>query len=119
VPEADVLAHGTADPLADVATQARLAAEFAARAAHPEPGENGTPGGRWGPVYGELLTFDDPETRLPAIDRLEGFLPGGPCLYRRVLVLARLTTAYPAWCYVSPRSPKWPRLVSGKWKAQE
>ena len=65
VPEADVLAHGTADPLADVATQARLAAEFAARAAqHPDPGKNGAPGGRWGPVYGELLTFDDPETHL-------------------------------------------------------
>lgn len=88
VPEADVLAHGTADPLADVATQARLAAEFAARAAHPELGENDAPGGRWGPVYGELLTFDDPETRLPAIDRLEGFLPDGPSLYRRVLVPA-------------------------------
>lgn len=27
-------------------------------------------------MYGELLTFDDPETRLPAIDRLEGFHPG-------------------------------------------
>ena len=40
VPEADVLAHGTADPLADVATQARLAAEFAARAATPSPGRN-------------------------------------------------------------------------------
>jgi len=26
---------------------------------------------------GELLTFDDPSTRLPAIDRLEGFHPGG------------------------------------------
>ena len=37
-------------------------------------------------VYGELLTFDDPEVRLPAIDRLEGFRPGGPSLYRRVLV---------------------------------
>ncbi len=34
------------------------------------------------------LTFDDPETRLPAIDRLEGFLPDGPSLYRRVLVPA-------------------------------
>ena len=49
VPEAAVLAHGTADPLADVATQARLAAEFAACAAHPELGENGAPGGRWCP----------------------------------------------------------------------
>ncbi|SHG33268.1 Gamma-glutamyl cyclotransferase, AIG2-like [Desulfacinum infernum DSM 9756] len=100
VPEADVLAHGTADPLADVATQARLAAEFAARAAHPELGENDVPGGRWGPVYGELLTFDDPETRLPAIDHLEGFLPGGPSLYRRVLIPVKLDkAALPAWLY--------------------
>ncbi len=29
--------------------------------------------GTWGAVYGELLSFDDPESRLPAIDRLEGF----------------------------------------------
>jgi len=120
VPEADVLAHGTADPLADVATQARLAAEFAApvcvadatgrRAVHPDPGETGAPGGRWGPVYGELLTFDDPETRLPGIDRLEGFLPlsacnaqagGGPSLYRRVLVPASIHgVIVPAWLYV-------------------
>jgi len=47
VPAADVLAYGTADPLADVATQARLAAEFVVRAAqHPDPGKNGAPGGR-------------------------------------------------------------------------
>ena len=106
VPEADVLAHGTADPLADVATQARLAAEFAARAAHPEPGENRAPGGRWAPAYGELLTFDDPEARLPAIDRLEGFLPGGPSLYRRVLVLAIIHGgAVSAWLYASGRPP--------------
>jgi len=105
VPEADVLAHGTADPLADVATQARLAAEFAARAVHPDPGENGAPGGRWGPVYGELLTFDDPETRLPAIDHLEGFLPDGPSLYRRVLVPVYAGGALPelSWVYVSAR----------------
>jgi len=77
------LAHGTADPIADVAKQARLATEFAAR---PELGENGAPGCRWGPVYGELLTLDDSETRLQAIDRLEGFLPDGPSHYRRVLV---------------------------------
>ena len=103
VPEADVLAHGTAGPLADVATQARLAAEFAARAAHLEPGENGAPGGHWGPVCGELLTFDDPETRLPAIDHLEGFLPGGPSLYRRVLVRlanSSVVSLSVAWAYV-------------------
>jgi gamma-glutamylcyclotransferase (GGCT)/AIG2-like uncharacterized protein YtfP len=52
-------------------------------------------------VYGELLAFDDPETRLPAIDRLEGFHPGGPCLYRRVLVPVQVNgTDLPAWLYV-------------------
>jgi hypothetical protein len=52
-------------------------------------------------VYGELLAFDDPETRLPAIDRLEGFHPGGPCLYRRVLVPVRINgTVLPIWLYV-------------------
>ena len=39
-----------------------------------------------GRVYGELLTFNDHETRLPAIDRPEWFHPGGLSLYRRVLV---------------------------------
>ena len=120
VPEADVLAHGTADPLADVATQARLAAEFAARAAHPEPGENGAPGGRWAPVYGELLTFDDPETRLPAIDRLEGFLPDGPSLYRRVLVPASTRgRRVLVWLYVEGASRRRParRLADGVWRA--
>jgi len=46
--------------------------------AHPERGENSGPEGRRGPMCGELLTFDDPETRARAIDRLEGFLPMGP-----------------------------------------
>ena len=69
--------------------------------------------GDWGPVYlsavpgtaqadGELLTFNDPSTRLPAIDRLEGFSPEGRCFYRRVLfpvsiILGSFTVA---WVYV-------------------
>jgi len=62
--------------------------------------KNGT-GAPWGRVYGELLTFDDPETRLPAIDRLEGFHPGGRCLYRRVLTSAQVHgIVLPAWLYV-------------------
>jgi gamma-glutamylcyclotransferase (GGCT)/AIG2-like uncharacterized protein YtfP len=89
----------------------------------PTPGrlpKKGT-GAPWGPVYGEILTFDlpaprlrqagDPESRLPAIDRLEGFHPlsacghaqagGGPCLYRRVLVPIRVNRGVlPAWLYV-------------------
>ncbi|HQC11698.1 MAG TPA: gamma-glutamylcyclotransferase [Smithellaceae bacterium] len=101
VPEEDILAVGTTNPLADVATQAHVTA----RMSNPEPTPDRLPkkgtGAPWGPVYGELLTFDDPETRLPAIDRLEGFHPGGPCLYHRVLFPVRAKkTVLPAWLYV-------------------
>jgi gamma-glutamylcyclotransferase (GGCT)/AIG2-like uncharacterized protein YtfP len=78
VPEEDILAVGTTDPLADVATQVRVVA----RMSNPEPTPGRLPkkgtGAPWGPVYGEILTFDDPVIRLPAIDRLEGFHPGVP-----------------------------------------
>jgi gamma-glutamylcyclotransferase (GGCT)/AIG2-like uncharacterized protein YtfP len=120
VPEEDILAVGTTDPLADVATQAHVTA----RMSSPEPTPDRPPkkgiGAPWAPVYGELLTFDDPETRLPAIDRLEGFRPGGPCLYRRVLVSAQANgTELPVWLYVvevtSNRSFK--PLPSGKWRS--
>jgi gamma-glutamylcyclotransferase (GGCT)/AIG2-like uncharacterized protein YtfP len=101
VPEEDILAVGTTNPLADVATQAHVTA----RVSNPEPTPDRLPkegtGAPWGPVYGDLLAFDDPETRLPAIDRLEGFHPGAPCLYRRVLVPVRINgTVLPAWLYV-------------------
>lgn len=101
VPEEDILAVGTTNPLADVATQAHVTACVS----NPEPTPDRLPkkgtGAPWGPVYGELLAFDDPETRLPAIDRLEGFHPGGPCLYRRALVPVQVNGAdLPAWLYV-------------------
>ena len=134
VPEADVLAHGTANPLADVATclradthrqaQARPAGHLASyhepmpdksagqriwtcqrharrvRRAMDGEHQSATVGG-WCPVYGELLTFDDPESRLPAIDRLEGFHPGGSNMYCRVLVPAITgETVVPVWLYV-------------------
>ena len=49
----------------------------------------------WGTVYGELVTFSDPERFIPPIDQLEGF----PHWYDRVLVPVRkadgiITTAY-------------------------
>jgi gamma-glutamylcyclotransferase (GGCT)/AIG2-like uncharacterized protein YtfP len=99
VPGGDVLAHGTPDPLVDVATQARLSEQLAS---YPEPALQNATAGDWGRVYGELLTFDDPETRLPAIDRLEGFHPGGSSLYRRVLFPVRTNGGnLPAWLYVA------------------
>jgi gamma-glutamylcyclotransferase (GGCT)/AIG2-like uncharacterized protein YtfP len=110
VPEEDILAV--------VATQAHVTA----RMSNPEPtpdrlSKKGT-GAPWGTVYGELLTFDDPETRLPAIDRLEGFHPGGPCLYRRVLVPVQVNGAdLPAWLYVSedPISGRLTPLGGSRW----
>ena len=56
VPEEDILAVGTTNPLADVATQAHVTA----RMSNPKPTPDRLPkkgtGAPWGPVYGELLT---------------------------------------------------------------
>jgi len=115
VPDGDVLAHGTLDPLADVATQARLSEQLAS---YLEPTLKSAAAGDWGCVYGELLTFNDPETRLPAIDRLEGFRPGGSSLYRRILVPVCIEhgKTLPAWLYVGPTVWKdMSFLPLGKW----
>ena len=114
VPGEDILARGTADPLADVATQAHLSGRV-----ESSPGrlpERAT-AGAWGAVYGELLSFSDPESRLPAIDHLEGFRPGGSSLYRRVLIRATVNgTRELAWVYtVETTRIKRCRIVSGRW----
>ena len=115
VPEADILAHGTADPCADVAAQACFDAEMAQ---HPDPRAKGRTRRGWGLVRGELMTFDDPEERLPSLDRLEGFRPDGPSLYDRVLVPVLLCEArLTAWAYVSSAESWGLRPVkSGCWK---
>ncbi len=114
VPDEDILALGTAEPLADVATQAGLS-DWVGSDPRPVPECAAT--GAWGAVYGELLTFDDPESRLPAIDRLEGFRPGGSSLYRRVLVPVTVNgTRELAWVYtVETTGIKRRRIVSGCW----
>jgi len=61
---------------------------------------------------------DDAENRLPAIDRLEGFHPGDPCLYRRVLVPVRTSGAeLPVWLYVGedPISKRFTPLGGSCW----
>lgn len=101
VPNEDILAHGTEDPLADLATQVLLSGQVAS---YPEPTLKSAAPGDWGPVYGELLTFDDPESRLPAFDRLEGFHPGGSSLYHRVMVSVWANRRiHPVWLYVAGR----------------
>ena len=114
VPGEDVLACGTADPLADVGTQMRLSGR---PGKHPRPVREGTEAGGWGAVYGEVLTFDDPESRLPAIDRLEGFRPDCRSLYRRVLVVASVSGCRElAWVYTLESTEiKHRRILSGRW----
>jgi gamma-glutamylcyclotransferase (GGCT)/AIG2-like uncharacterized protein YtfP len=98
VPPADVLARGGADPLRD----ARLQEEWRTRLASA-----GSDASDAGEVVGELLSFDDPETRLPRLDELEDFRASGGGLYDRVLVRVRVTRTgaiTPAWIYVAPAS---------------
>jgi len=113
VPDEDILARGTIAPSEDVATQARLARQVALRPSFP--GSAG-PGGRWGLVHGELLSFSDPEGRLPAIDSLEGYSPGKPCLYHRVLVpVAVGADTVISWTYVAAGKVSGRRIPSGRW----
>jgi len=120
VPEEDILAVGTIDPHADVATQAHVTARVSNLEPTPDRLPKNPTGAPWGRVYGELLTFDDPETRLPAIDRLEGFHPGDPCLYRRVLVPVQVNRGVlPAWLYVADTTGHrgFKPLPSGNWRS--
>ena len=81
VPVEDVLAYGTADPLADVATQAHLAERVGAL---PQDVPESATAGAWGAVFGERLTFDDLQN--PARPRPAGGIPpGGRSLFRRML----------------------------------
>ena len=104
VPEEDVYATGSADPIHDALEQQRLNDTGVRRPDSPR-------------VYGELFTFDDPEARLPALDRLEGFDPdGGPNLYRRVLVPVETAERahVAAWVYAIEK-PSGVHLPGGRW----
>jgi gamma-glutamylcyclotransferase (GGCT)/AIG2-like uncharacterized protein YtfP len=103
VPEEDIRAVGTVDPVRDTSVQKSLG-----------PAEVHLPDGPR--VSGELYVFDDPEDRLPALDCLEGFDPDGPGPYRRVLVPAETSggDGVLAWAYVTEESPGI-HLPGGRW----
>jgi gamma-glutamylcyclotransferase (GGCT)/AIG2-like uncharacterized protein YtfP len=103
VPEEDIHAVGTADPVYDASRQQSIGYAGVRLPDGPQ-------------VSGELLTFDDPEDRLPALDRLEGFDPGGPSPYRRVLIPAETSGGYGvlAWAYVTEGSSG-THLPGGRW----
>ena len=117
LPDTDILARGTADPQADVATQMRLSGRVEQ---YPRAVRETAVAGDWDVVYGELLSFDDPESRLPAIDRLEGFRPDGPSLYRRVLVPATVGGVRElVWAYtLEMMHIKHRRIRAGRWPEQ-
>ena len=104
VPEESIQAVGTGDPARDAEEQRRLG-----RAQVP-PME--------GPrVSGELFAFDDPESCLPPLDRLEGFDPADASShYRRVLLPVETNedSVILAWAYVVEKSSG-VHLPEGSW----
>src|SRR5919112_5573125 len=104
VPEESIRALGTADHAGDAEAQRRLG--------------NGPVSLLEGPrVYGEIFAFDDPGSRLPAIDGLEGFDPTDAANhYRRVLlpVGTKGSSGLLAWAYVVEESSG-TRLPKGRW----
>jgi gamma-glutamylcyclotransferase (GGCT)/AIG2-like uncharacterized protein YtfP len=68
-------------------------------------------------VFGEIFAFDDPESRLPALDRLEGFDPADATShYRRVLLPVETNegSVLLAWAYVVEESSGI-HLLGGRW----
>ena len=103
VPEESIHALGTAEYARDAEEQWRLGGG-------PVPLLEGPR------VFGEIFAFDDPESRLPAIDGLEGFDPTAASSYRRVLlpVLTSEDSILLAWAYVVEKSSGI-RLPEGRW----
>lgn len=103
IPGESIQAVGTTNYTFDTTEQQRL--DIPERSSIPD-------GAR---TYGEILTFDDPENRLPEIDRLEGFDPNGQSLYRRVLVpVEAATRSTLAWAYAIEK-PTGAHLPGGRW----
>ena len=106
VPEGSILAVGTDDPATDAREERRLGRQAPAEPEEPT-------------VRGELYVFDDPGTRLPALDALEEFVPGDPTsLYRRLLVPVRTDggDVTLAWAYAARRAAG-KHLPGGLWPA--
>lgn len=104
VPEESIHAVGTGDPTNDVEEQYRLGHEQAPSLEGPR-------------VVGELFAFDDPESRLPPLDRLEGFDPADASSpYRRVLLPVETDggSVILAWAY-AVEEPSGAYLSGGSW----
>jgi len=96
----EILAVGTSDPATDMAAQRAFTSRVQIAASRPR--STASPFGPWRLVRGELMRFDDPASRLPALDDLEAFHPDELTLYRRVLLPVQPDRGplVPAWVYV-------------------
>ena len=103
IPDEDVLVNGTSDIAVDMDVQEKFDATLKGRETRAES----QGGSAWRTVYGELLIFDDPETRLPLLDGLEEFRPGQPSSYLRVLVPVTIFGGIQAsaWTYIAAADP--------------
>ena len=104
VPEGSIYAFGTGDFRRDAEEQQQLGYGLVASLDGPR-------------VFGEIFAFDDPESRLPALDRLEGFDPTDASNhYRRVLLPVETNegSVLLAWAYVVEESSG-SYLPEGRW----
>ena len=104
VPEESIRAFGTADYVGDAEEQGRPGREIIVPSEGPR-------------VFGEICYFDDPESRLPAIDGLEGFDPADASShYRRVLLPVERDegSVLLAWAY-AVRESSGDHLPGGRW----
>lgn len=92
VPDSNILAVGSSNPMEDVATQEQFLDKLAIAECEADD---------WQIIQGELIVFPDATTALPPIDHLEGFNPGSHSMYNRVLlpVLINGKQQVSAWCY--------------------
>jgi gamma-glutamylcyclotransferase (GGCT)/AIG2-like uncharacterized protein YtfP len=104
VPDSDILVRGTAGVVADIEAQEEFESFLRSKEAEG-PGSSGA--SSWGKVRGELLVFNDPESRLPLLDSLEEFRPGYPSTYIRALVRINLPGGSHtcAWAYIAGSDP--------------
>lgn len=113
VPDEQILARASADPVADLLRQVEWSATDV------PPSHQPATTGHLDEVHGELLTFDDAAARLTALDHLEGFSPDRHSEYHRVLIRTwHGDRCLPAWTYIAPGGtlPRGARhLPHGRW----
>ncbi len=111
VPEAKILARGTARPEDD-----------ADRCHTTEIPDCGPAAGDWGWVLGDIVLLKNPRHVMPLLDHYEGFQPASKkeSLYERVLV-GLLTDKGPtvAWTYIKAQATGDIPIASGHWNSEE